>query len=418
MKAFSSVSEAMRNKPVAIAGTLAGVAGIKERSSKDLLYDFLGQTLANMRLMYLSLCGRTLDMLQCTGMGEGLPPRLSKDMDLVCWDGLHGSFMPIVGIAGVFYIVGTPLAYIVILYRGYHSNTLYSREHLKRYGLLYSRFEPNFFFWELVIMLRRVLAVAIKTLLNIRTAEYQQSGYIGNYQAALTCSVMVIALALHFYARPFCNPFLDFGDAVFLGGTFLSCIIGICFSTARNETEYEAMEFLFFLNLGLICTVAAVLLYIDVEVVHPRVRRLRKKLTAYLRCHVMCEWLRHRFHSQLRRKKAEALELVSGINFERLQQKPVLLRVFKSVLCHSVHEQLEHMGIETHHIEVIMTPGDAPQTVLVRTIIEPPSGISPELVQIAMDNHSQADLVHSLVGGMMGAITSRTPPDRPASVTI
>lgn len=384
----------------------AVLAGIEKRSAKELVLDFLAQTLANMRLMYLSLCGRTLDMIQCTYMDGGLPPRLSKDMDIVCWEGVHMEYMPLTGLATVIYVIGTPLVYMTVLMKGYRSNELFHPAHLKRYGILYSRFEPTFFYWELVIMFRRVLAVIIKTVLNIRTANYQASGYIGNYQAALMASVQVIALAVHFYARPFCNPFLDFGDACYLGATFLSCVIGICFSTARSPEELEAMESLWFLNLISVCIITVYLVWRDIEAVHPKVYNARKHVTDRLGFVKFEESLKKRVRGALNsdRKRTEHNEVLTDINYEALARKPALGNVFKSVLVHAVHEKLEHLGLSPDHIDVFLSAGSSPNTVMVRTVIEPPSGTSPAVVEQAMSGHIQADSVQEVLQGIMEAV--------------
>jgi len=243
----------------------------------EILKNFAAQGVINVRLMYVPLFGRTLDMLRCTNLEEG-PPRLSRDPDLTCWDGIHLSFMPMVWFAMLFYCICTPILYIVVLVRGYQNGDLYTEAHLRRWGLLYQRYEQDWFFWELCFIFRRILAVMIKTMFNIRLAHLQVSGYLGNYQAALNCVVMVIAMVAHFYARPFNDPYQDFGDACYMACTFMSSLIGICFSAAKTQWEVEMLESLFFLNFFAACVVTAFLLWRDAERLSTRAQRLRHQL--------------------------------------------------------------------------------------------------------------------------------------------
>lgn len=252
-------------------------ANWKIRTYMDLFLDFVAITIVNMRLMFLSIIGRTLDMLQCTPVGGGVA-RLSKDPNLICWEGEHQNFLPLVALSLIFYVVATPFVYLLVLVKGSRTGTLYTREHLARWGLLYGRFEHHCFFWELLIMMRRSCVVMIRVSLNNRLAYYQETGYYGNYQAALNCLVMLVSLALHFRYLPFKEFWLDIAETAFLFCTFCSSLIGICFSSAKGH-EVQLLERLWFGNIILAFVVAALALLNDFENLHPRLRKTRARLT-------------------------------------------------------------------------------------------------------------------------------------------
>jgi len=130
--------------------------------------------------------------------------------------------------------------------------------------------------------MRRVAVVLIKTVMNDRRAVMQSSGYVGNYQAALTCTVMIVALAAHSYARPFNDSWIDFGDAAYITATFFSSLLGVCFSAARTDQETDMLEQLFFVNFYATVAVTLLLLWRDVEIAHPSVRQRRRQMLPFV----------------------------------------------------------------------------------------------------------------------------------------
>jgi len=264
---------------VASAGTADIVRPNRVKSFTARAGNILPMTAINVRLMYIALVGRTLEMLQCTEVEDG-PARLSRDPSVACWEGLHARLLPLAVFSLVFYVIGTPLVYMIVLVHGYRKQILYTPEHIRRWGTLYQRFEPDFCFWELCFLLRRTCVVGIKTFFNIRLAYYQQSGYLGNFQAAMTCVVMLGAIMAHFYCRPFRDSFHDFGDANYLACTFISSLIGICFDAARSESEVATLEKLWFLNVSYALLLTLCLLCRDVELIFPKVAKRRKRAMA------------------------------------------------------------------------------------------------------------------------------------------
>jgi hypothetical protein len=117
--------------------------------------------LVDIRMFYVTLSARTFDMLSCTPMGGGRS-FLTQDANIVCWEGSHLGIMPLVGFAVAIYVVGIPLMYAYVLIKGRQQNRLYTKLHVRKFGRLYSRFEPKYFYWELIIFARRLGIVVIK----------------------------------------------------------------------------------------------------------------------------------------------------------------------------------------------------------------------------------------------------------------
>jgi len=378
---------------------------IRILSNKEKINDFGAQTLVNLRLMYLPLCGRTFDMLRCTTVTDGLQ-RLSKDPDLVCYEGLHQSFMPVVALALIIYVIGVPTSYIIVLYRGYRQNMLYEKDHLRRWGLLYGRFEHEYFYWELMIMCRRMCVVMVKIFLNIRLAKYLASGYIGNYQAALTCFVMAIFMAIHFYTHPFQNPFLDFGDACYMGATFVSSLIGICFSTAKTDEEVSAMEVLWFVNLTLVGLITVVLIWKDIEGVHPWAKRGRSTITRSLGLHAAVDYVEKKADQIFQREslfcvreEIDDAELVNYFTKDKVFEAAVRASIAQSMLglCESIGVQFEHINV------VFSVPEEESTCLLIEANVEAPAGVSTTRLSALLADHKHSDVLESLTARLRNA---------------
>lgn len=403
----SGIPHSAEGERMKFAPKLSEVTGLRDQASGEVFRDFLAQALVNMRLMFLSLCGKTLDMVQCTKLDTGNGTgewRLSRDMNYKCWEDAHAAYLPLVIFSAVVYVLGTPLAYTYILCQGYRSNLLYSKEHLRRYGVLYSRFEPGHFYWEMVIILRRFLAVAVKVMLNIRTAIEQQDGYFGNYQAALLAFVTVLALASHFYARPFCNPYLDFGDAVYQGSIFTSCLIGLCFSSSKSTAEERFFMRCFYVLCSCVVIVTLFLLWRDLEVEHPRVRTFRVWALMRLGVTPARERARARIEQHLRGRHSSTFqEVVEGINYERLAYDQPLLDTLEALVTNALLDCLAKHDIYLSKGDVRVSLTQAAEggdRVLCTSVVAPPKGIATSSVEQVLENHSQHNLLHGLLAGL------------------
>jgi len=388
-------------------------------TNSDKLRDFGAQTVVNLRLMYLPLCGRTFDMLRCTTVTDNVS-RLSKDVDLVCWEGIHQNFMPVVVLAFLVYVIGVPASYIFVLFRGYRNNELYSKEHLRRWGLLYGRFEQEYFFWELMIMLRRMCVVVVRIFLNIRLAKYLVVGYMGNYQAALTAVVMAIFMAIHFYTHPFQNPFLDFGDACYMGATFISSMIGICFSTAKTVEEVDAMQTLWFLNLFAAGLITVVLIWLDIENVHPRAKVARKFITKKLGLNVAVSYVESKteklFEKESRFSVKENIEDAALVNY--FSEDKVFAAAVRASIAQSMADCAESVGIKPHEIDVnIETNEEEPTCLVIDASVNAPAGISTESLKTLLDSHQHSEVLESLTARLRNAFHAQSDVDTDTAPT-
>lgn len=86
-------------------------------------------------------------------------------MSEVCWEGSHLYWALGGGLPGLlFWVVGIPL----VVWHSMHSysSQLHHREVREKYGFLYKGFKPGSYFWECILMFKKVGIAFISVFLN------------------------------------------------------------------------------------------------------------------------------------------------------------------------------------------------------------------------------------------------------------
>ena len=89
--------------------------------------------------------------------------------------------------------------------------------HMRAYGALYLRYEDHFYFWEFLVIARKVLLVAIAKLLSHSPAA----------QIACVLVVLVVALLLQLKYKPFLSDDIDRVERGLLGGCVAVACLGV-----------------------------------------------------------------------------------------------------------------------------------------------------------------------------------------------
>ena len=104
-------------------------------------------------LLYPSICTRTFLLFRCREIGSD--EYLIADYSLRCWEGNHLIAMVFAVLVLLIYILGIPAGYMYLLYRSRHQ---LDNKHVKiRYGSLYLSYEPQFWYWESVEMMKKMM---------------------------------------------------------------------------------------------------------------------------------------------------------------------------------------------------------------------------------------------------------------------
>eukprot|EP00949_MAST-11_sp_MAST-11-sp1_P001911 g1911.t1 len=132
----------------------------KRNLSKELIFS---KTIKTMNfiifLLYPGVCARVFAALKCLTI-DGTS-YLVADMSVKCWEGRHlmtsyGAFAALGG-----YVFGIPMLSFILLSRNKaHLHDIHSPMHAavrRRYGSLYEQFEPRWYWWESMEMIRKML---------------------------------------------------------------------------------------------------------------------------------------------------------------------------------------------------------------------------------------------------------------------
>ena len=115
------------------------------------------------------------------------------DLDVLCWGELHWYWFFNLFLPGFFlYVVGLPMITVAILNSKRHH--LYGRWTKFRYGVLFTGYTQECYYWEAVIAARKACVIMISVFLTTAGAEVQ---------ALCAMMIVMIATVLHLLYRPF-----------------------------------------------------------------------------------------------------------------------------------------------------------------------------------------------------------------------
>ena len=149
-------------------------------------------------LLWPGICSETFAIFSCrTICGQSL---LRADINELCWQGRHSTFAVLGVVMLIFYVIGLPLLAFGLIYRQRletfaKSQDLSDHRSHAIFGLLYSSYSPNVWFWELTVAIRKVVIVAI----GVFGTE------MGEMQVHATACVLVVIIVLTSLVKPYGN---------------------------------------------------------------------------------------------------------------------------------------------------------------------------------------------------------------------
>ena len=92
-------------------------------------------------------------MFRCVDLGEKLGQLLDADFSKQCFEGVHADYVPFAIFSVVFYLVGLPFGTFVVLFLNRKRLDLPEIE--SKYGDLYRQYDPEWYFWECLLMIQK-----------------------------------------------------------------------------------------------------------------------------------------------------------------------------------------------------------------------------------------------------------------------
>jgi hypothetical protein len=229
-------------------------------------------TIVVMVILHPTLTRQSLFLFMCTDI-EG-QPYLRKDVQLPCYNPEHLYYCIFVGVPGIIgYVIGTPVLTYFVLYRRRHKLQIAGPEGQAArgtYGFLYRGY--RLFYWEIVIMTRKV-SMVIVAVFGLRATVQTQ--------ALMALLVVVLAGAAHITNNPFQVAILHRLELFGLITAFVTLYFGMFFFTKDVE---ESPAFLFVVTAVILMTNLVYMMYWSVSLW----RALREEVPVLMRCHTRC----------------------------------------------------------------------------------------------------------------------------------
>jgi len=161
-------------------------------------------------MLHPSLTQQTFMMLNCKTIGaDSSDQYLVADMREQCFGSTHLKWVFGVCLPMLFaYVIGIPAAGLKVLYN--NRTELTSERVKKKYSFLFKGYEQRWYFWEMVVVFRKVALVIIAVFFAFNT----------QLQAIMAVLLVSAALMAHVFARPYENSTMDWMEFFSLINSF------------------------------------------------------------------------------------------------------------------------------------------------------------------------------------------------------
>ena len=153
--------------------------------------------------------------------------RLVKDLEVECYTGIHLYFVLFLTIPGILaWGFGIPFGAVRLL--KHYKDELYTDKVKKELGFLYTGYKYSAYYWEEVIMIRKMIIIFVATFISTQ-------GKI--YQTLVVQIIVAMFLAAHCAKKPFQDASLNWLEGLSLGATFITMYAGYFFLAGVKEGE-------------------------------------------------------------------------------------------------------------------------------------------------------------------------------------
>ena len=180
----------------------------------------------------------TFKLLACVDINEGVGDsdwRMLTDLEQQC-DFSDPTYMMwlLIGVTLlVVYVISLPLVVLIVLAARRHR--LYERRVKFRFGFLYSGFTKRFFWWEIWTMYRKALTIMLAVFL-------QNYGSNSNLQVLVGTVIVMAALAVQFFCRPFARSEIDTLEEIGLIAVYFAFFAGLFYLNIDEVKSDEILQ--------------------------------------------------------------------------------------------------------------------------------------------------------------------------------
>jgi predicted outer membrane repeat protein len=206
-----------------------------------------------------------LEASDAAGLHSGLV--LQAQWDIECWSDRHSPFVILSIVYIVLWVVGIPVA--VFLFLRMHRRALYDQSHprhkevIHEAGNLYLQYEERYWYWEIVIILKKCMLTGAMTIIAAGSSA----------QLIIAMLVVLTYTLAAIYAKPFEGESDDVLSSLTSIQLFLTLLGGLAmFTDDRNNPTYDSE----YMGVAL-CAVNAVgfvAFALSLVMLHPKIRRM------------------------------------------------------------------------------------------------------------------------------------------------
>ena len=171
------------------------VVGLIRLDSKYIKNHFVGSVVIILFILHSIIVKISLAPFSCTEIAQG-EYWLNDDMSIRCWEGDHLLYTLAVALPGILlWVFLIPITGIIIIFKNRQNFEELSIK--QRYGFVTSGYMPDHYYWEFVIIYRKVLVISCSLFFGSLSVELQ------------TLSVLIILLLTSYMQinlKPFISP--------------------------------------------------------------------------------------------------------------------------------------------------------------------------------------------------------------------
>ena len=185
--------------------------------------------------MYPTIIKNLFQIINCTQVDQKY--YLSRDFKIECFTREHLLYATISYIFLGIYGIGIPFGAFYFLYK--YRNRLYSSDVVESLKFLYIEYKPNRYYWEMVIMFRKIAIIFMSVFLFSKDTS--------RYQMVFASWLVQISLILHIYFRPY-DTITEFGqlcnrlEIFSLTTLVITLNSGIIFGTKQDDYPLGIFE--------------------------------------------------------------------------------------------------------------------------------------------------------------------------------
>ena len=186
-------------------------------------------------LMYPTVIKNLLQIINCTQVNNRY--YLNKDFNIVCYEGIHQVYAYVAYIFIFIYGFGIPYGAFHFLYN--YRNRLYSSNVVSSLKFIYIEYKPNRYYWEMVIMFRKIAIIFMSVFLFSRDTS--------RYQMIIASWLVQFCLFLHIAYQPY-DTITEFGqlcnrlEIMSLSSLVVTLNSGIVFGTNKDNYKLGFFE--------------------------------------------------------------------------------------------------------------------------------------------------------------------------------